>query len=69
MDPGLTYDPQLWPKVSNLIIFEMAKRSWALFQVYVNNVCVTLGRRARFYKLDLDPPKPVDDQVGTLGTN
>lgn len=62
-DPGVAYDPELWPEVSNLVIFEMAKRAWSLFKVYTNNVCLELGRRAPFYELEVRKPKPVDDTV------
>ena len=61
--PGDVYDPELWPEVSNLVMFEIAKRAWSLFKVYLNNICLDLGRRAPFYNLDVGSPKPVDDTV------
>ena len=65
-DPGIVYDPELWPHVSNLIIFEMSKRAWSLFKVYLNTTCLDLGRRANLCDLEVDGPKPVDDTVQSL---
>jgi hypothetical protein len=62
-DPRLVHDPELWPQTSNLIMFEMAKRAWSLFKVYLINAFLALGRRSSWYELAVDTPKPVDDEV------
>ena len=62
-DPRLVHDPELWPQTSNLIMFEMAKRAWALFKVYLINVFLALGRRSSWYEVAVESPKPVDDEV------
>jgi hypothetical protein len=62
-DPRLVHDPELWPQTSNLIIFEMAKRAWSLFKIYVVNVFLALGRRSSCYELGVESPRPVDDEV------
>jgi len=59
----MIYDPELWPNVSNLVVWEMVKRAWSLFKIYFNYVCLVLGRRANFYDLEVDRPTRVDDTV------
>jgi len=65
-DPRLVHDPEVWPQTSNLIMFEMAKRSWVLFKVYLINAFLALGRRSSWYELAVERPKPVDDEVSNL---
>lgn len=65
-EPRLVHDPELWPRTSNLIIFEMAKRAWSLFKVYVVNAFLALGRRSSYYELGVESPKSVDDEVYVL---
>jgi hypothetical protein len=60
---GCLYKPELWPQVSQLLIFEMAKRAWSVYKLYVTNVFLALDRRPRFPPMQVDPPKPVDDEV------
>jgi hypothetical protein len=60
---GHVYKPELWPQVSNLLIFEMGKRAWSLYQLYVTNVFLALDRHPCFPNLQVALPTPVDDQV------
>ena len=60
---GCIYKPELWPQVSHLVIFEMAKRAWSLYSLYVTNIFLALDRRPCFPPMQVEPPKPVDDQV------
>src|SRR5271170_5291266 len=60
---GYVYNPELWPGVSYLLIFEMAKRAWSLYKLYVTNVFLALDRHPCFPNLQVEAPKPVDDQV------
>ena len=62
-DLGAVYKPELWPHTSSLIIFEMSKRAWSLYKLYVTNVFLTLDRHPCFPNLRVELPKPVDDQV------
>ena len=65
-DPRLVHDPELWPQTSNLVMFEMAKRAFSLFKVYLINAFLALGRRSSCYELSVEAPKPVDDEVHML---
>ena len=62
-EPGMFYDPELWPEVSNLVIFEMAKRAWSVFKIYFTNLSLELGDRPYFLDIDVGRPKPVEDIV------
>ena len=44
MDPRDLYDTDLWPGMTKLIVCEMAKRSWAMFRLYLSKVALELGR-------------------------
>jgi hypothetical protein len=66
-DPGLVHDPELWPQASNLIIFEMAKRTYSLFKVFSVNLFLALGRRSSCYELGVESPRSVDDEVPISG--
>ena len=57
------YDQDLWPGVSVMVIYEMAKRSWAMFKVYLSNVAMELGRHTNFDDMQIELPRPVDDEV------
>ena len=61
--PGALYEPELWPQVSYLVISEMAKRAWSLYFSYDVTVILGLGLDPLFLKLQVEPPRPVDDQV------
>ena len=62
-NPEELYDQDLWPGVTQLVVSEMAKRSWSMFRVYLSNVAMELGRRSNFYEMDIPSPKLVDDEV------
>lgn len=62
-EPTDLYDQDLWPGVTNLVIYEMAKRSWSLFKLYLSSVALELGRSANFDSLDIERPILVDDDV------
>jgi hypothetical protein len=62
-NPEEFYDQDLWPGVTQLVVSEMAKRSWSMFRVYLSNVAMELGRRSNFYEMDIPSPKLVDDEV------
>lgn len=57
------YEPDLWPGVTRLVVYEMAMRSWSMFRVYLSNVAMELGRRANFYDMEIPPPTLIDDEV------
>jgi hypothetical protein len=67
-DPSEVYDAELWGQVPHLIIFEIAKRAWSVFKIYLNNVYLDLGRRPDFYDLEIERPKSVDDAVHYMRT-
>jgi hypothetical protein len=62
-DPTELYDQDLWPGVTNLVIYEMAKRSWSLFKLYLSSVALELGRSANFDSVEIERPTLVDDDV------
>jgi len=62
-DMSCIYKPELWPQVSYLVVFEMAKRAWSLYKLYVVNVFLALDRRPCLPPMQVEAPKPVDDQV------
>jgi hypothetical protein len=66
MDPTNLYDTDLWPGVTNLIVSEMAKRSWAMFKLYLSKVALELGRSSNFDAMEIQAPTLVDDEVGNL---
>jgi len=62
-EPTALYDQDLWPGVTNLVVYEMAKRSWSMFKLYLSNVALELGRSANFEPLEIERPTLVDDDV------
>jgi len=67
-EAGMIYDLELWPEVSNLIMFEMAKRAWSVFKSYSNNLCLELARRPHFQDIEVERPKPVEDSYLRLNS-
>ena len=63
------YESDLWPGVTRLVVYEMAKRSWSMFRVYLSNVAMELGRRPNFYHMEIPPPVMVDDEVYKYNTH
>lgn len=63
MEPVDLYDQDLWPGVTCLIVSEMAKRSWALFKLYLNNVSLELGRSSNLDDMKVEQPTLFDDEV------
>jgi hypothetical protein len=57
------YNSDMWPGVTNLVVSEMAKRSWSIFKVYLSNVAMELGRCTSFDDIRILPPTVVDDEV------
>jgi hypothetical protein len=66
MDPTNLYDTDLWPGVTNLIVSEMAKRSWTMFKLYLSKAALELGRSSNFDTMEIQVPTLVDDEVGNL---
>jgi len=57
------YDSDLWPGVSVLVVFEIAKRSWCMFKMYLSNVAADFGWHSNFVNMHVEEPTPVDDEV------
>ena len=62
-DLSAFYNPDMWPGVTNLVVTEMAKRSWSMFKVYLSNVAMELGRCTDFDNILIPSPTVVDDEV------
>ena len=62
-NPEALYESDLWPGVTRLVVYEMAKRSWSMFRVYLSNVAMDLGIRSNFYDMKIPPPVMIDDEV------
>jgi hypothetical protein len=63
MESMQLYDQDLWPGVSNLVLSEMAKRSWSMFKLCLSNVALELGRSSNFDSMEVGRPTLIDDEV------
>ena len=63
MDPMELCDQDLWPGVTNLILSEIAKRSWSVFKLCLSNVALELGLSPNFNSMEVGRPMLIDDEV------